>query len=268
MNGITNDSAVSREEKTSVAPPSNNAETDPYLKIFDVRVDYQGVGQIHSPTTPLFSDGRSPKACWCRKFLSLRGAIMCCLVICLTAGFTIFSMRWYFEKCNKCNRPSLLMMVRHGEKPHKGDGLSTIGLCRAEKFLSLFNGEIFPKPDLLYTWAPSEGRPSRRGVETLLPLSQELNIPITTYKNHLYEKMLADILENDLGKTALLAWHHNTPNIGELALAFGVDQEAVNKYYATLKDYDAIWWIEFAYQGNKLLTNLTIKSEGLGTSIC
>jgi len=111
-------------------------------------------------------------------------------------------MKKYFKKCTI---PSLLIIVRHAEKPKIGDGLSSSGVCRANTLPELFNGEIFPEPDMLYTFRPTKGRPSRRGVETLLPLSQKLNLPISSFKSGLYGEMLLDIRVKACGKIALVA---------------------------------------------------------------
>jgi len=250
----------------------------------DIWAEDRGVGHNLSPRTPLLSGWKSPqhstrsktgepriantlsKACWFWKSPSFCATLFFGIVVCLTAGITIFSMRRYFEKCTT---PSLLMITRHAEKPDIGVGLSNSGACRANMLPSLFNGEIFPEPDMLYTFSPTKGRPSRRGVETLLPISKKLNLPISSFKSALYGEMLVDIKANACGKTVLLIWHRNRPNIGALALKFGVETEIVSIDSALyIEDYDAIWMIEYEEQGGKLLTNLTIKSERLGKHPC
>jgi len=117
-----------------------------------------------------------------------------------------------------CHKNSQLMIIRHAEKPEKGDWLSRDGKCRAKKLSSCFDGDNLKIPDMLFTYMPTSDRSSMRGLTTLLPMSKELNIPMYPYRTVDYIKMLEDIETRICGQTSLLAWHHNFPGVKEIVL--------------------------------------------------
>jgi len=184
------------------------------------------------------------------------------LVIGVTGIFSLFS----YGNIKTCNDRFMLMFVRHCEK-NKGIGISSRGKCRADLMPSLFNGKTLPEPQMLATFAPSIKRPSLRGVETLLPISNKLNIEINTWTSSLYENMLEYVLARACGRTVLIAWHHNVPNILNITLDLGVNYDVANGLFAIYgKDYNAVWMV--SYNGENIAPNITIKSEGLGKNPC
>jgi len=168
-----------------------------------------------------------------------------------------------------CDEHSQLMIIRHAEKPDTGDDISREGECRAMKLSSCFNGDNLQIPDMLFTYIPTSERSSLRGLETLLPISKKLSIPIYTYRSVDWIRMLDDIRTRICGKTLLLAWHHNAPGIRDIALEFGVNKDLVSAFtmlYA--ENYDVVWMIDYASDGEVVVANLTMEFQGLGINPC
>jgi len=164
------------------------------------------------------------------------------------------------------------MIMRHAEKPEKpetGANISKEGHCRAKKLPSLFNGEKLPIPKLLFTFMPTSGRSSLRGLETLLPISEKLDIPIFTYRTTDYLKMTQDIRNRICGETALVVWHHNYTNIGDVLVQLGVDEASTRDWFAShINSYDTVWMVNYGQNGTRLATNLTLEWQGLGADPC
>lgn len=225
--------------------------------------------QINS-TTPLLSkscdesprQGRSIRS-RLPKFKPVLPILIFGIVIGVTGIFSLFSYRIHIKPCND---HFLIMIIRHAEK-NKGNGVSTSGKCRADLIPSLFNGKTLPEPQLLFTFAPSSKRPSLRGLQTLLPISDTLNIEINAWTSSKYENMLENILAWACGRTVLIAWHHNFPNIENIVVDLGVKDDVASSLFAMYStDYDAVWMV--SYNGENVAPNITIKSEGLGKHPC
>lgn len=168
-----------------------------------------------------------------------------------------------------CEKHSQILVIRHAEKPNTGDHISREGKCRAMKLFNCFNGERLQRPDLLFTYIPTSERSSLRGLETLLPMSKELNIPIFTYRSVDYMRMIEDIKTRMCGQTILIAWHHNEPGIRDIAIELGVNEDIVSAVVMSYADnYDVVWMIDFVRDGTIFVANLTIKFQGLDDGPC
>jgi len=125
------------------------------------------------------------------------------------------------------------------------------------------------RPEMLFTYIPTSGRSSLRGLETLMPMSIELNIPIFTYKSVDYIRMLEDIKSRVCGRTILIAWHHNPPGIRDIVFELGVSEDIVSAFFMLYaEDYDVVWTIDYVRDGTIFVANLTIKFQGLGNDPC
>jgi hypothetical protein len=168
-----------------------------------------------------------------------------------------------------CGKHSLLMIIRHAEKPAGGDWLSSDGRCRARKLSSCFNDDHQKKPDMLLTYIPTSERSSMRGLETLLPLSKEIDIQIYPYKTADYVKMSEYIRTRICGRTSLLVWHHNPPGIADIAREFGLNETIVEHYVERFaQDYDVVWMIKYISNGKKVVANLSMEFQGFGIEPC
>lgn len=117
-----------------------------------------------------------------------------------------------------------VVIVRHGEKPDEGAGLSPAGEARAKAYVGYFehlslDGTPF-KPDTLVASADSKN--SARERLTLEPLAQALGLPIDQRFADKEVKQLAHALAGEShGKSVLIAWHHG--ELAKLIDALGAD---------------------------------------------
>ena len=100
-------------------------------------------------------------------------------------------------------RPQRVILIRHGEKDG-GDDLSARGRERALCLVRHFAGW-----NITHLFAYTD-HPSKRSVETILPLSKSLNVPIDTRAGRDDTDDLVDnISALDENATALVCWEHD-----------------------------------------------------------
>jgi hypothetical protein len=128
--------------------------------------------------------------------------------------------------------PDKIMIIRHGEKPEKGgkrsphgvtwDGeadaksLTIQGWTRAGALVSFFAGPGGPPPELgvphvIYASSPSG--PSKRPLQTVVPLAAKLGLtPKTSFTKGDEKALAADVLK--ASGTVLISWQYEQiPNI-------------------------------------------------------
>ncbi|UVK57130.1 flagellar basal body-associated protein FliL [Mesorhizobium sp. AR02] len=121
-----------------------------------------------------------------------------------------------------------MLIVRHGEKPDSGPGLSPAGEARAQAYVAYFqpfmlDGTPF-RPDMLVASADSKN--SARERLTLTPLSEALKLPIDQrFADREVQNLVAALSTESHGKSILIAWHHS--QLGKLIKAFGADPQAL-----------------------------------------
>ncbi|WP_027059839.1 flagellar basal body-associated protein FliL [Mesorhizobium loti] len=121
-----------------------------------------------------------------------------------------------------------VLIVRHGEKPDSGPGLSPAGEARAQAYAAYFqpfmlDGAPF-RPDMLVASADSKN--SARERLTLTPLSEALKLPIDQrFADHEVQNLVAALSTESHGKSILIAWHHG--QLAKLIKAFGADPKAL-----------------------------------------
>ena len=119
---------------------------------------------------------------------------------------------------------SVILIVRHAEKPEEGFGLTPDGEARARAYAVYFKnlsiGGQPVKPDYLFAAADSPG--SHRPRLTLEPLSHALGLSIDTrFKSKEVQQIADEIHSKPHGHTILIAWHHG--QIPDLLHALGAD---------------------------------------------
>jgi hypothetical protein len=141
--------------------------------------------------------------------------------------------------------PKIVLIIRHAEKPRSdvaSPDLADKGRERAKVIPSLFlpaEAARFERPNALF--ATCSTKKSNRPVETIVPLSEALNLPI----NDTYRRGDSASLAQELGsgkyagKLVLISWHH--AEMKELAQSLGV--ASVPDWPETL--FDRIWRIEW-----------------------
>jgi hypothetical protein len=113
--------------------------------------------------------------------------------------------------------PATILLIRHAEKLTDGrEDLSPVGFERAKLIPKLFGGpgaaapHNLPRPDLLF--ATHISKHSNRPVETITPLSQALDLPISSEVDDKdYVTLAKELLSGKYaGKVVLVAWHHGS----------------------------------------------------------
>jgi hypothetical protein len=172
------------------------------------------------------------------------------LILIGTAAFPITSARARGPEAPQPgnSRPSIILIIRHAEKPapeEKSSDLSPVGYQRAELLPTLFlaNGSHtarLPIPDVLFATAMSKH--SNREVETLLPLSKKLHLPINNeYADDDVGPISKEILSGRYaGKIVLICWHHG--RMPDLAHALGATNTP-SKIGDSV--FDQIWRIDW-----------------------
>ncbi|MGX7873898.1 flagellar basal body-associated protein FliL [Mesorhizobium sp. ORM6] len=121
-----------------------------------------------------------------------------------------------------------VLIVRHGEKPDSGPGLSPAGQARAQAYVAYFqpfmlDGTPF-RPDMLVASADSKN--SARERLTLAPLAKALKLPIDQrFADREAQNLVAALASETHGKSILIAWHHG--QLAKLIKAFGADPKAL-----------------------------------------
>lgn len=121
-----------------------------------------------------------------------------------------------------------VLIVRHAEKPDVGRELNARGEQRAAAYADYFDplkldGQALTPQRLIATADSAE---SVRPRQTLIPLSQRLQLPIEQpFANSKVEQLVSLLREKNQAKTLLIAWHHG--HINKLIAAFGGDGPAL-----------------------------------------
>jgi len=117
-----------------------------------------------------------------------------------------------------------VLIIRHGEKPETGTGLTSKGEERAKAYVKYFQtlktGVGTFHPD--YLFASADSKKSARERLTLEPLAKAINQSINlTFKNGRYQELADAMRAKRHGKNILICWHHG--NIPKLVDALGGD---------------------------------------------
>jgi len=117
-----------------------------------------------------------------------------------------------------------VLIVRHAEKPEVGRELNARGEQRAAAYADYFtplklDGQTLTPERLIAT---ADSAQSIRPRQTLIPLSQRLQLPIEQpFANNDVDNLVSSLRKNNQAKTVLIAWHHG--HINKLIAAFGGD---------------------------------------------
>jgi hypothetical protein len=128
-----------------------------------------------------------------------------------------------------------VIIIRHGEKPDKGDNLSCKGFNRALQLADVLQRK-FGMPTRIYTPALNLGgsTSAARMYQTIVPFAIKYNLKINTKYDVKDEKELAEAIKKQTG-TVLLVWEHKA--IPKILKALGIDE----KMNWDDNDFDSIW---------------------------
>ena len=119
-----------------------------------------------------------------------------------------------------------IFLIRHGEKPDSGSGLSPAGQERADAYVKYFQNLKDPQGKIIYwdyLFACTDSENSDRPLLTITPLAAALKKKVdTNYKDNGYSKLVAHFQQNAkqyAGSSILICWHHG--EILQLTQAMG-----------------------------------------------
>ena len=153
------------------------------------------------------------------------------------------------EKSNAVTN-AVILVIRHAEKPAKGDGLAPAGKARAKAYVNYFknytvDGQAF-KLDHLF--AAADSKQSHRARLTLKPTSKKLGLAIDCqFEDEQFQKLADEIRTKLQGKNILICWHHG--EIPQLVQGLGADSDQLlrkGKWPDAVYD----WVIELRYDSN------------------
>ena len=150
-----------------------------------------------------------------------------------------------------------VLVIRHGEKPAEGTGLTPAGEARAKAYVGFFkNLKVAGKPiHIDHIFATKDSKNSFRERLTVEPLGKALNLPLDLrFKNKAYGEMVKDIQTHNYGKGILICWHHG--NIAPLVKSFGAAENLIPGGKWPDETFD--WLVELKFDANgKLIPNQT-----------
>ncbi len=144
--------------------------------------------------------------------------------------------------------PAQVLIIRHGEKPDTGYGLSAAGQARAQALVGYFetNPDVtrFGTPVAIYAMTPDENdtEAGTRPLDTVTPLANALGLTVLdTYAKDDVQSLATEVLSNPAyeGKMVLICWEHKM--ITPLASDLGVSDPG--KY--PKNDFGQVWEIDF-----------------------
>ena len=152
----------------------------------------------------------------------------CCGLLLLPALASAHPSQEAAEANARGLRNVTVLIVRHAEKPDKGNGLSARGEQRAQAYASYFDplrldGESLQALRLIAT---SDSKSSARPRLTLTPLAARLAVPLEQpFADQQANKLVKSLRRENQAAVVLIAWHHG--HIDNLIDAFGGDTKTL-----------------------------------------
>ena len=150
-------------------------------------------------------------------------------------------------KVSTSPKGTVILLIRHAEKPDTGTGLSPAGEAHARAYVPFFSdyrcGSRRLTVDALFAAADSAG--SARSRLTLTPVSQALKKPINTdFTGKKYDALAQHLRTSEFsGKTVVICWKHG--EIMPLAAALGVNPASLpaQAHWPRIWPEDQFGWI-------------------------
>ena len=160
--------------------------------------------------------------------------------ICLLLVFSFLLQIRVSAQPDSSNRTLKVIIIRHGEKPFKGDNLTCQGLNRSMQLPAVLNAK-FGIPQLVYVPSLGNGESTKhaRMFETVAPFAAKYNLTInSSYAGKDFDGITKNLTSKK--GNILIVWDHKA--IPGLAKALGVTESNLSW---DDNDYDSIWIIEF-----------------------
>jgi hypothetical protein len=147
-----------------------------------------------------------------------------------------------------------VVLIRHAEKPKKGDNLTCQGLNRSLEIPAMLHAR-FGVPAFTYVPAIGLGDSTKhsRMFQTVIPFAVQYNLALNSKFSEGDSTGIAGDIFQKKG-TVLIVWEHK--RISSIARALGIREEPLKW---DDDDYDSIWVISYAHG----MAKLTRTSEGL-----
>lgn len=133
-----------------------------------------------------------------------------------------------------------IVLIRHGEKPDKGDNLTCAGFNRSLKLVEVLH-QKFGIPNYLYVPAMSAGNKTKhaRMFQTITPFAVKYNLAVNNTFEEKKPKALAQELMDKRG-TVIVTWEHK--EMVDILERLGVDVPSLKW---PDNDYDSIWIVTY-----------------------
>lgn len=121
-------------------------------------------------------------------------------------------------------KDTVVLIIRHAEKPASGDSLTPAGEARAKAYAGYFkNYTVDSKAVTInYLFAAADSKGSKRPRLTLTPFSQSSGLPIDQrFAAKQFMALANELKAKPHGTTILICWHHG--DIPGLLSALGAD---------------------------------------------
>ncbi len=106
---------------------------------------------------------------------------------------------------------TVVLIIRHAEKPIEGNQLSPEGVARSKAYVDYFHRlKIDGKPLRLdHLFATADSKNSCRERLTLQPLATDLHMSLDLrFKNKQVDQLAAELRSHPFGHEILICWHH------------------------------------------------------------
>jgi hypothetical protein len=133
-----------------------------------------------------------------------------------------------------------IVIIRHGEKPDKGDNLSCKGLNRSLQLPAVLHQKI-GVPNAIFVPSPKLGKSTgvARMYQTIVPFAVKYNLDINSKYDVADAEGLAGGIKKESG-TVLLVWEHKA--IHKIIKTLGINDPDLKW---DDNDYDSIWTITY-----------------------
>jgi hypothetical protein len=143
-----------------------------------------------------------------------------------------------------------IVLIRHGEKPKKGDNLNCRGINRSLALVDVLHTR-FGIPEAIYV--PSLSRKDNtkhaRMFQTILPFASKYNLPVNSGFRVADTAELAEAARKKTG-VVIIVWEHN--QLPSIARCLGVTEKSLEW---SDDDFDSMWVV--TYKHNKVLLERT-----------
>jgi hypothetical protein len=133
-----------------------------------------------------------------------------------------------------------IILIRHAEKPKKGDNLTCQGINRSMELPPVLHSR-FGLPVAIYVPSMAFGDSTKhsRMFQTIVPFATKYNLPICSKFREDDTTQLARTVREQKG-TVFIVWEHS--RLPAIARCLGIHDETL---HWSDKDYDSIWIITY-----------------------